>query len=356
MLPRKIPTLDTRKILAFVAPLIPLLFATASLHVVLHAEKYFAAGATIAKFGTLGLNIVIFALTLFVASRYRGNDGGYIRKYLGVALFFQVGMLFLLPQFVYPQITGAPWWLANPYFSTFLVIVFPWLGPFMLIGAGGFLFWYGIFYFLLITSLVFFFGRRVYCSWICQRGLLSETFGDFWRQATPRGTLSRIFEYLPFVIMLVVFFLGISAVLHIFFNFGYDALISTPLKNLNWKMAQFANLYDIFFYTVIYQIVTLALYPLWGGRIFCRFFCPVGNFFGIISKFGRYRVRGKGYCIHCHECTKNCAMGIEVEQAVATGNLESKDIQCVGCGICEYVCPVNNIELTCKSKPCPRKK
>ncbi len=347
---------DKRKLGIWLAQLAIMLVATISLYLLMHADSYsfFSNGKAVTRLGVLGFNIAIFLLTLFVAYRYKGTAGSYVRRYLGVVLFFQVVMLFLLPQFVYPAFESAPWWLANPYFSTFLVIVFPWLGPFMLIGAGGFLFWYGLFYLALLTVLVYFFGRRVYCSWICQRGLLSETFGDFWREKTPRGPLSRVLEYMPYIIMFVVFFAGISAVLHIYFNFGYDVLISQPISQLNTSMAATASFYNTFFYIVIYQIVTLALYPLWGGRIFCRFFCPVGNFFGIVQKFGRYRVRGKGYCIHCHECTKNCAMGIDVEKAVATGDLEERGIQCVGCGVCEYVCPVKNIELT--TKPCSRKK
>jgi polyferredoxin len=333
--------------------------AAGSLHLILHAKDYAIFGAyapDVVRYGTLGFNALLVGLTALVMSRYKSEKGAYIRRYLGVVLFFQVVMLFLLPQYVYPLIQGAPWWLANPYFSTFLVIVFPWLGPFMLMGAGGFLFWYGLAYFALITLLVWLFGRRVYCSWICQRGLLSEVIGDFWRTRTPRGSLSRSAEYLPYFIMVAVFFIAISAALHIYTSFGYEALVGERLGNLNTRMADFADWYKTYFYIVIYQLATLALYPVWGGRIFCRFFCPVGNYLGIVQALGRYRVAGKGYCIHCHECTRNCAMGIDVEAAVNNANKAYRGIQCVGCGVCEYVCPVNNIKLTNNPKKCCPKK
>lgn len=343
------------RLLVFLAQFAMLAVAASSFSVLLHADRYFTAdGAMIARATTVAFNIGIFILTLFVLNRYKSDKGSYFRQHVGSLLFFQIVMLFLLPQFIFPNLIGAPWWLQNPFFSTFLVIVMPWLGPFMLIGAGGFLFWYGIFYLILLTVLVYFFGRRVYCGWICQRALLSETLGDFWRQKTPRGRLSRIFEFVPYFIMLAVFFAGITAILHIYFNFGYDTLISASASKLNTGMAAFTNLYNSIFYIAIYQIITLALYPLWGGRIFCRFFCPVGNFFGIVQRFGRYRVQGKGQCINCGECTINCAMGIDVEKAVTEGDLAVRDVQCVGCGICEYNCPVNNLELTYKK--CPKRK
>ena len=70
-------------------------------------------------------------------------------------------------------------------------------------------------------------------------------------------------------------------------------------------------------------------------RFFCKYLCPLGAMYGLISKLGLYRVqRNATKCIDCGRCDKVCPVELLVSK--------TKDVtsaECLACGICVNACP-----------------
>lgn len=80
-------------------------------------------------------------------------------------------------------------------------------------------------------------------------------------------------------------------------------------------------------------------------RFFCRYICPLGAVFALISQFRPYRLqRSADHCGSCKLCTGKCSMGI------ALNTMEQVDSgECINCYRCVDVCPRENIT----AKPTP---
>jgi polyferredoxin len=100
--------------------------------------------------------------------------------------------------------------------------------------------------------------------------------------------------------------------------------------------------------------VGTGLYPIGGTRVWCRNFCPMAAFLGIIQKLGRFRIRvKKEMCISCGLCSKYCEMGIDV-RSYAQAGLSFTRASCVGCGMCAEVCPRGVLRLENSAKVDPQ--
>ncbi|MCB9681459.1 MAG: NAD(P)-binding domain-containing protein [Alphaproteobacteria bacterium] len=94
----------------------------------------------------------------------------------------------------------------------------------------------------------------------------------------------------------------------------------------------------------------VALYPMLGNRVWCRFFCPLRAYMEWLSKgFGRLAIVADDRCISCGACTTECQMGIDVqgfaEKQLVLDNVASA---CIQCGICVEVCPMDVLTLVDK--------
>jgi polyferredoxin len=57
-------------------------------------------------------------------------------------------------------------------------------------------------------------------------------------------------------------------------------------------------------------------------------------------------VKTDNACIDCNRCTKNCLMGLDVENMIKTNEMENSE--CILCGNCADVCRKGCIELKFK--------
>jgi polyferredoxin len=82
-------------------------------------------------------------------------------------------------------------------------------------------------------------------------------------------------------------------------------------------------------------LVTILLGSMLYDRFFCKYLCPMGAVYGIISKLSPSKVvRNKDACISCGLCTKNCPMNIDVENIDKVTSSE-----CISCQACVLSCP-----------------
>jgi polyferredoxin len=100
-------------------------------------------------------------------------------------------------------------------------------------------------------------------------------------------------------------------------------------------------------------ILPVTLYPFLGGKIWCRYWCPLAKMMGLFStlytKLGisRYHIVSNDKCISCNECSRNCLVGIDVmSHAMKQEVLDNGNSSCIGCGVCVTVCPMDVLSFS----------
>jgi polyferredoxin len=87
-------------------------------------------------------------------------------------------------------------------------------------------------------------------------------------------------------------------------------------------------------------VLGLGVYFFMGGRVWCRFGCPLAALMHIYTRFSPYRIMAdKKRCISCNICTRVCHMGIDV-MSYANKGVPMNDVQCVRCSACIVNCPM----------------
>ncbi|MCH7679983.1 4Fe-4S binding protein, partial [candidate division KSB1 bacterium] len=193
--------------------------------------------------------------------------------------------------------------------------------------------------FVVIPVFVLFFGKR-YCSWICGCGGLAETFGDRWRHLAPKGKTSIKWEWMS---MAVLIFAAVVTVLMLVKDI-YGAVRGS---------AEFGiNIYRIYADVWLVGILPVTLYPFFGGKVWCRYWCPLAKLMHLQSKWftklkwSRFKIVANDKCIGCYECSRNCQVGIDVmNYALKQNVLDNETSSCIGCGICVTVCPMDTLSF-----------
>jgi thioredoxin reductase/polyferredoxin len=281
------------------------------------------------------------------------RDKFQIWRYISL-LGFQWIFFFLIPEFLFQWAVKYQWVgerLANdPTFadqawrSYGLVYAWP-------------LFFYSFFYnphkiwilwgvfltFVLIPLLALFHGKR-YCSWICGCGGLAETFGDRWRHLAPKGRTSIRWEWMNLAIL--IFAAVVTGAM----------LLRDAYAFLSQPAAVGLDIYHLYVDIWLVGILPVTLYPFLGGKVWCRYWCPLAKLMHLFSaaytKLGisRFRIVANDKCIGCMECSRNCQVGIDVmSYALKQEVLDNKTSSCIGCGICVSVCPMDTLSFSAKS-------
>ncbi|PYV43829.1 MAG: hypothetical protein DMG06_09165 [Acidobacteria bacterium] len=273
------------------------------------------------------------------------KDKFQIWRYVSL-LSFQWIFFFLIPEFLFQYAVKYQWVgekLANdPVFaqqawrSYGLIYAWP-------------LFFYTFFYnphqiwvawgvlltFVIIPVLVLFHGKR-YCSWICGCGGLAETFGDRWRHLAPKGKTSIRWEWMNLAVLI---FAAVVTVLVL----GKDTYASiTGPADLGIRLYRLVA--DIW----LVGILPVTLYPFLGGKVWCRYWCPLAKLMHLQShlftklKWSKFKIVANDKCIGCNECSRNCQVGIDVMNfALKQDVLDNQQTSCIGCGICVSACPMD---------------
>ncbi len=178
-------------------------------------------------------------------------------------------------------------------------------------------------------------GKR-FCTWICGCGGLAETLGDRWRHLSPKGERSRLWEFQGAVVLLASFMVGIVVV----------GIYRTDGNNAWWK----AYSYLVDFWLV--AVIPVALYPFFGGKVWCRYWCPLAAYNGLLAKwYGRLKIVSNSKCISCTQCSLYCQVGVDVMAfAKNEAAFDNTNSNCIQCGICIDVCPMDVLSFTTEKK------
>lgn len=194
-----------------------------------------------------------------------------------------------------------------------------------------------------VPVLVYFFGKRWYCSWVCGCGGLAETLGDPYRQLSNKS--QKAWKVERWMIHSVLVFAVVMTA----------GVIYTYWSGASWVLFfdsyQLREIYGAFIGAGFAGVVGTGFYPLMGNRVWCRFGCPLAAYLGIIQRFkSRFRITTNGgQCISCGNCSTYCEMGIDVRWYAQRGQNIVRS-SCVGCGICSAVCPRGVLNLEVKGE------
>jgi Pyruvate/2-oxoacid:ferredoxin oxidoreductase delta subunit len=281
--------------------------------------------------------ITVFTMGIRMMIKYRGNNYQLIRT--GSVIFFQTAFDFLIPEILIR--------LNKPYFD--FKNIWPLDYDFFfdnelntLIESGGlgiFMLGWGIALIVIaVPVMVYFFGKRWYCSWVCGCGGLAETLGDPYRQLSNKTLGAWKIERWMIHGVLVFAVVMTAGVLYTFWT-GNSQVLGINSYSLRetygfWIGAGFAG------------VVGTGFYPLMGNRVWCRFGCPLAAYLGLVQRFkSRFRITTNGgQCISCGNCSTYCEMGIDVRWYAQRGQNIVRS-SCVGCGVCSAVCPRGVLKL-----------
>ncbi|MFQ5606092.1 MAG: NAD(P)-binding domain-containing protein [bacterium] len=277
------------------------------------------------------------------------KDKFQVWRYISL-LSFQWIFFFLIPEYLFQAAVKYQWvgakLASDPVFaeqawrSYGIVLAWP-------------LFFYTFFYnphqiwviwgvlstFVIIPIFVLFNGKR-YCSWICGCGGLAETFGDRWRHLAPKGKASVKWEWMNMAVLIF------AVVVTIF-------VLVKDIYGIFYGTAEFGvRFYGLFADIWLVGILPVTLYPFLGGKVWCRYWCPLAKLMHLQSKWftkmrwSKFKIVANDKCIGCYECSRNCQVGIDVmSYALKQEVLDNATTSCIGCGICVTVCPMDTLSF-----------
>ena len=193
---------------------------------------------------------------------------------------------------------------------------------------------------LLITAIM----GRFFCGFLCSFG----TMGDFfWYLGTklklPRPKIGskadRFLKKMKYVLLVLIVLL--------IWTFGATILNGT---NNPWTVfGMYASVKGWSDLSALVSVGALLLLLIIVGsmfveRMFCRYLCPLGAVFAIVSKFRLFKIRKpRAKCGACRACTKRCSMGISLYRTNVV-----KSAECIDCMNCVEICPRDNVSANPK--------
>ena len=288
--------------------------------------------------------VVIFGLR-----RIRRRRTPYVTAQTLSLMAVQVVPLFLLPEVILPLLGHnglLPGGLADALFPAVsyghgreywraygLILAWP-LDVYNIFTHQPLWWWIGIGFLqtcVLIPLGVHYFGKGIYCGWICSCGALAETLGDTHRHKMPHGPrwnrLNLVGQGILgiTVLMLAVRILGWALPAGNWADRLFEPVLETRYK---WTV-------DVF----LAGVVGYGVYFWFSGRVWCRFLCPLAALMHLYARFSRFRILSdKKKCISCNQCTSVCHQGIDI-MSFANKGVPMADPECVRCSACVAVCP-----------------
>lgn len=186
---------------------------------------------------------------------------------------------------------------------------------------------------------------RFFCGWMCAFGAM----GDFismlshkllkrkWKISERADRLLKFAKYLWLIILVAAVWSFGSKALSASNPWDAFGMLLTPGSppNLPYVAAHLAP--------ALLLLLLIIGASFFVDRFFCRYLCPLGAIFSVVSKPRITSIRKpRAGCGKCRVCTNSCPMGIALYRQDV-----SKSGECITCFECTGACPRKNIRVGC---------
>jgi polyferredoxin len=193
-----------------------------------------------------------------------------------------------------------------------------------------------VFLIMSALSLVF---RRAYCGYICPMGALQELFDRIGSKVLPKRLraarvphkVDRALRWVKYGVLLA--FIVCAAIIGGHWMISADPYIAMMSLFLKGGLASAWARFPV---SVIF-LFSILMFAFFLGRGFCKYICPAGAWYAILSKVSPFAViRDESKCLKCGKCSASCPMGLDVANAKRIA-----DGECIGCQECVNACPAD---------------
>jgi len=189
-----------------------------------------------------------------------------------------------------------------------------------------------------MTILIF---GRFFCGWACHFGAIQEF--SWWilkkLNINPITINSRLVTILPIILLLNYYFIP-----NIIYAFNNPWELNIKLNEPDiWEFLPGWLIGILTFFIDGFLLVYFL-----GRKGFCRFLCPWGAFLKFPNSMSMFKVRKVDTCTYCHECTKNCPVGIDVSYEINKFD-KVVNTNCTSCLLCTSGCPSQSLSYKFKN-------
>ena len=182
---------------------------------------------------------------------------------------------------------------------------------------------------------------RLLCGFFCPFGLVQDLLAKIpLKKITVPEKADRLLRYVKYAILLIFVLLLPAAVTNALgtgdpwfckyicpagtLEAGIPLVLRTPALRraagvlFSWKCA---------------VLLAILLGAVKIPRVFCRYLCPLGAFYGLFNRFSLYQMKAaQEKCIGCGQCEAVCPMALRIPAELSSS-------ECIRCGKCSAVCP-----------------
>jgi polyferredoxin len=198
---------------------------------------------------------------------------------------------------------------------------------------------------LATVILTIIFGR-FFCGWVCPFGSLHQLVGFLGNRKKPAAQKIGLNAYrkaqgIKYFVLMV--FLAMAAIPFFSATLQTGLLDPIPLLTRSFNLTLLAIFDNAGFISaqqrfyegawIIFTIfLTAVLLNLFIPRFYCRFICPLGALFAVLSRFAIWRIgKNQEQCSNCKLCEQYCEGGCEPAGAIRIS-------ECVLCFNCYHLC------------------
>jgi len=189
---------------------------------------------------------------------------------------------------------------------------------------------------LIIIPITIILGR-FFCGWLCTFGAINDFIymiskKVFKTKFKVDEKVDSILKYLKYVILLFIIIIIWTSGSKAFDSYSpWDAF--AQVDNISGAIAGYTGGFIL--------IAIIAIGAVFIERFFCRYLCPLGAVFAVLSKVRILKIKKvRDKCGSCRICTNNCSMGIKLYQMDSVNSGE-----CINCFKCIGVCPRKNTQV-----------
>lgn len=178
---------------------------------------------------------------------------------------------------------------------------------------------------------------RWFCGWLCAFGAYNDLVYFISKKVfkTRFRVDEKVDSILKYAKYVVLVFIAIIS-----WTMGSSILESISPWDAFGQITDMSTIFSSLLIGLI-LLILITIGAAFIERFFCRYLCPLGAVFSIISKIGIVKInKPKADCGKCRACTMNCSMGLNLYKVdgVRVGD-------CINCLKCTEVCPRNNANV-----------